>query len=115
MGTVNLVGFKFAGRFKHAIPTPFHKVLNMQGPTTPTLVMIKNILDLIITRLISSRMERRYISSGLRTIITNCGLELRCVKNIVNMPLTRQLKMEGHSANSISDPKRPNKLSSQFT
>ena len=76
--------------------------------------MIKNILDLILARLISIRTERRYVSSGLRAIITDSGLELRSVKNIVNTPLTRQLKMEGHSANSISDPKRPNKLSSQF-
>ena len=80
-----------------------------------TLVMIKNILDLILARLISSRTERRYVSSGLRTIITDGGLELRSVKNIMNTPLTRQLKTEGHSATSISDPKRPNKLSSQFT
>ena len=87
----------------------------MRGPTTPTLAMIKNILDLILARLISSRMERRYVSSGLRAIITNSGLELQSMKNIVNTPLTRQLKTEGHSANSISDPKRPNKLSSQFT
>ena len=86
----------------------------MQGPTTPMLAMIKNILDLILARLISSRTERRYVSSGLRAIITNSGLELRCMKNIVNTPLTRQLKMEGHSANSTSDTKRPNKLSSQF-
>ena len=78
------------------------------------LAMIKNILDLILARLISSRMERWYISIGLRATITDSGLELRCVKNIVNTPLTRQLKTEGHSANSISDPKRPNKLSSQF-
>ena len=74
--------------------------------------MTKNILDLILARLISSRMERWYISSGLRAIITNSGLELQCVKNIVNTPLTRQLKTEQHSANSISDPKMPNKLSS---
>ena len=86
----------------------------MRGPTTLTLAMIKNILDLILARLISSRMERRYVSSGLRAIITDSGLELRCVKNIVNMPLTRQLKMERHSANSISDPKVPNKLSSKL-
>ena len=86
----------------------------MQGPTTLTLAMIKNILDLILTRLISSRTERWYISSGLRAIITNSGLELQCVKNIVNTPLTRQLKTERHSANSISHPKRPNKLSSMF-
>ena len=87
----------------------------MQGTTMLTRAMIKYILDLILARLISSRMERWYISSGLRAIITNSGLELRCVKNIVNTPLTRQLKTERHSANSISDPKRPNKLSSQFT
>ena len=86
----------------------------MRGPTTPTLAMIKNILDLILTRLISSRTERRDVGSGLGAIITNSRLELRCVKNIVNTPLTRQLKTERHSANSISDPKRPNKLSSEF-
>ena len=87
----------------------------MRGPTTPTLAMIKNILDLILARLISSRTERRYVSSVLRAIITDSGLELRCVKNIVNMPLTRQLKTERHSANSTNDPKRPNKFSSLFT
>ena len=48
----------------------------MQGATTPTLAMIKNVLDLILARLISSRMERRYIGSGLGAIITNSGLEL---------------------------------------
>ena len=58
------------------------------------LAMIKNILDLILARLISSRTERRYVSSGLGAIITDSGLELRCMKNIVNMPLTRQLKTE---------------------
>ena len=79
------------------------------------LAMIQNVLDLILAQLISSRTERWYVSNGLRTIITDGGLELRCVKNIVNTPLTRQLKMEGHSTNSISDPKRPNKLCSQFT
>ena len=79
------------------------------------LAMIKNILDLILARLISSRTERWYISSCLRAIITDSGLELQCMKNIVNTPLTRQLKTEGHSANSISDPKRPNKLSSKLT
>ena len=80
-----------------------------------TLAMIKNILDLILARLISSRTERQYVSSGLRAIITNSGLELQSMKYIVNTPLTRKLKTEGHSANSISDPKRPNKFSSQFT
>ena len=55
---------------------PFHKVLNMQGPTMPTLAMIKNILDLILALLISSRTERWYVSNGLRTIITDGGLEL---------------------------------------
>ena len=59
-----------------------------------TRAMIKNVLDLILARLISSRTERWYVSSGLRAIITNSGLELQCVKNIVNTPLTRQLKTE---------------------
>ena len=80
-----------------------------------TLVMINNILNLILARFISSRTERRYVSSGLRAIITNSGLELRCMKSIVNTPLTRQLKTEGHSSNSISDLKRPNKFSSKIT
>ena len=79
------------------------------------LTMINNILNLILAQLISSRTERWYVSSDLRAIITNSRLELQCVKNIVNIPLTRQLQAEGHSANSISDPKRPNKFSSQFT
>ena len=79
------------------------------------LAMIKNILDFILAQLISSRMERRYISSvGLRAIIANSGLELRCMKNIVNVPLTRQLKVECYSANSISDQKGPNELISKL-
>ena len=78
----------------------------MQVPTTPTLAMIKNILDLILARLISSRTERRYVGSGLGAIITNSRLELQSVKYIVKTPLTRQLKTEGHSTNSISDPKK---------
>ena len=49
----------------------------MQGPTTLMLVMIKNILDLILAQLISSRTERWNISSiGLRAIIADSGLEL---------------------------------------
>ena len=97
------------------MPVPFYKVLNMEGLTTPTRVMIKNILDFILTRLISSRTERWYISSvGLRAIIANSGLELQYVNNIMNMPLARQLKTEQHSANSTSDPKGPNKLSSKL-
>ena len=88
MGTVSQVRFRFPCSFEHIIPTPFYKVLNMQGSTTLTRAMIKNIHDLILARLISSRMERWYISSGLRAITTNSGLELPCMKNIVNMLLT---------------------------
>ena len=81
-----------------------------------TLAMIKNILDLILAQLISSRTERWYVRSvGLRAIIASSGLELQCMKNIVNTPLVRQLKMARHSANSISDPKGPNKLSSKLS
>ena len=88
----------------------------MRGSTTLTRAMIKNILDFILTQLISSRTERWHISSvGLRAIIADSGLELWCVENIVNTPLTRQLKMEWHGADSISDPKRPNKLSSELS
>ena len=77
--------------------------------------MVKNILDFILARLISSRMARQNISSaGLRAIIANSRLELQIMKNIVNKPLTRQLNTEKHSANSISDPKRSNKLSSKL-
>ena len=66
----------------------------MQGSTMLTRVVIKNILDLVLTQPISSRTERWYVSSGLRAIITDSRLELLFVKKIVNMPLTRQLKME---------------------
>ena len=55
---------------------PFHKVLNMRGPTTLMLAMVKNTLDLILARLISSRTERWYVGSGLGAIITDSGLEL---------------------------------------
>ena len=78
--------------------------------------MVKNILDFIFARLISSRMERQNISSGgLRAIIANSELKLQTMKNIVNTPSTRQLKVEWHSANSISEPKMPNKLSSELS
>ena len=60
-----------------------------------TRVIIKNVLNLILAQLVSSRTERWYIRSiGLRAIIANNGLELQCMKNIMNTPLTRQLKME---------------------
>ena len=60
-----------------------------------TRTMIKNILNFILAQLISSRTERWYVSSvGLKAIIANTGLELRCMKSIVNTPVTRQLKME---------------------
>ena len=48
----------------------------MQGTTTLTRAMIKYILNLILAQLINSRIERWYVSSGLRAIITNSGLEL---------------------------------------
>ena len=74
---------------------PFYKVLNMRVSTTLMRAMIKNILDFILAQLISSRMERWNISSvGLRAIIAYSGLELQCMKNIVNTPLNRQLKSE---------------------
>ena len=48
----------------------------MQGMTTLTRAMIKYTLNLILARPFSSRMERQYMSSGLRAIITNSKLEL---------------------------------------
>ena len=48
----------------------------MRRPTALTLAMIKDTLDLILAQLISSRTERQYVSSGLRAIITDSGLEL---------------------------------------
>ena len=48
----------------------------MQGTTTLARVMIKYTLNLILARLISSKTERWYVSSALRAIITNSGLEL---------------------------------------
>ena len=110
-----MVRLTFPCSFEHVKPMPFDKVLNMQGSTMVMQAMVKNILDFILSQLISSRKERQNISrAGLRAIIANSGLELQSVKNIVNMPLTRQLKAERHSANSISDPKSPKKLSSKL-
>ena len=58
-------------------------------------IMIKNILDFIRARLISSKMERQNVSSaGLRAIIANSRFELQSMKNIVNTSLTRQIKVE---------------------
>ena len=59
--------------------------------------MIKDIFYFVLARLISSRTENWYVSCvGIRAIIANSGLELRCMKHVMYMPLVRQLKMEGH-------------------
>ena len=78
--------------------------------------MIKYIIYFILAQLISSRTEIWYVSCiGIRAIVTNGGLELRCMKYIVYMPLVRQLKVEGHSTNSSNNLKWPNKLSSKLS
>ena len=55
---------------------PFDKVLNMQGVTTFSRMMVKNILNLILTQLISSRAEGQNISAGLRAITADSRLKL---------------------------------------
>ena len=75
--TVSYVRVRFPHSFEQVIPMPFDNILNMQGWTMLRRAMIKNILDFILARLISSRMERWYvISVGLRAIIADSGLEL---------------------------------------
>ena len=84
--------------------------------TTPVRVMIKNIFDFVLTRLISSRTESWYISCiGIRAIVANGGLKLQGMKHVMYTPLARQLKMEAHGTNSSNDPKWPNKLSSKLS
>ena len=76
-GTVTKIRFRFPRSFEHIIPTPFDKVLNNQGTTTLTRVMVKLILNFILTQLIRSRTKRWNVSSGgLKAIIANNGLEL---------------------------------------
>ena len=83
---------------------------------SPLRAMIKNIFHFILAQLISSRTESWYIGRvGIRAIVANSRLELRCMKHIVYTPLARQLKMEGHGTDSSNDPKRPNKLSSKLS
>ena len=80
-----------------------------------TRPMIKNILDLILAQLISSRTESWYISCiGSRAIVANSGLKLQGMKHVMHRPLARQLKSKGHGTNSSNDPKWPNKLSSKL-
>ena len=82
----------------------------------PARAMIKNIFYFVLARLISSRMESWYVSCiGIRAIVANGGLELRCMKCVMYTPLARQLKMEGHSTNSSNNPKQPNKFSSKLS
>ena len=51
-----------------------------------TRVVIKYIVDLIPTRLISSRTEVWYVSSvSIKAIIADSGLELQCLKYIVHL------------------------------
>ena len=84
--------------------------------TMPTRAMIKNVIHFVLTQLISSRMESWYVGFvGIRAIVPNGRLELRCMKHIVYMPLARQLKTEGHRTDSSNNPKRPNKLSSKLS
>ena len=78
--------------------------------------MSKNIFYFVLARLINSRTENWYVSSvGIRTIVANSGLELRGMKHIMNTPLARQLKAEGHGTNSSNDMKWSNKLSSDLS
>ena len=82
----------------------------------PVRAMIKDIFYFVLAQLISSRMESWYVSCiGIRAIVANGGLELRCMKHIVHTPLAKQLKMEGHGTDSSNDPKWPNKLGSKLT
>ena len=78
--------------------------------------MIKDIFYFVFARLISSRTENWYISCvGIRAIVANSGLELRGMKHVMNTPLARQLKAEGHGTDSSNDTKRSNKLSSELS
>ena len=67
--------------------------------------MIKYVFNFILAQLISSRMERWYFGSvGIRAIVANSGLELRCMKHIEHEPLARQLKTEGHGTDGSNNP-----------
>ena len=78
--------------------------------------MIKDVFHFVLTRLISSRTESWYVGFvGIRAIVASSRLELQCMKHIVDTPLARQHKMEGHRTDSSNNPKWPNKLSSKLT
>ena len=112
-GAVGQVSFWFPRRLKHRIPTPLDKIVRT---TTPMRAMIKVIFNFVLDRLISSRTENWYVSCiGIRAIVANSGLELRGMKHIMYMPLARQLKAKGHSADSSNDMKWSNKLSSKLS
>ena len=78
--------------------------------------MIKNIFNLVLARLISSRTENWYVSCvGIRATVADSRLELQGMKHVMNTPLARQLKAKGHGTDSSNDTKRSNKLSSKLS
>ena len=82
----------------------------------PMRAMIKDVVNFVLARLISSRMENWYISCvGIRAIVADSGLWLQGMEHAVYMPLARQLKTKGHGTNSSNDMKRSNKLSSKLS
>ena len=88
---------------------PFDKVLNR----TNTLLVIKQIFDLIFTRQISARSKLvRQVRLQHRSV--NSRLQLRGMKNIMNMPPLRELQVECDSTNLLDNRKWPSPFGSQF-
>ena len=110
MQTINQVGRRLPGTFESIVATPFDKVLNQ----TTTLTVIKQIFNLIFTRQISIRSKLvRQVRLHRRS--TDSRLQLRGMKNVMNMPPLRELQAERNSTNLLNNRKWSSPFGSQFT
>ena len=88
---------------------PFDKVLYR----TTTLMVIKQIFNLIFTRQISVRLKLvRQVKLQCRS--ANSRLQLRGMKNVMNTPSLKELQAEHDSTNLLDNRKRPSPFGSQF-
>ena len=78
-----------------------------------TLMVIKQIFNLVFTRQISIRAKlSRQVRLQSRS--ADSRFQLRGMKNIVNMPPLRELQAERDSTNLLDNSKRPHPFGSQF-
>ena len=109
MGTISQIRRRLPSSFESIVATPFDKVLNR----TTALMVIKQIFNLIFTRQISIRLKLvRQVR--LQRCSTDSRLQLRGMKNGMNMPPLRELQAERDSTNLLDNRKRPSPFGSHF-